>query len=81
MDRASSGIVILGEKPAFTGVCTDASRKEIVSFHLETALLGGYKPQLAQHLGGAAGMSHEVLIRSDLNSGNLESVKQKGRAR
>ena len=52
-----------------------------MSFHLEAALLGGYKPQLARHLGGAAGMSHKVLIRSDLNSGNLESVKQKGRAR
>ena len=41
-----------------------------MSFHIETALLGGYKPQLA-HLGGVAGMSHKVLIRSDLNSGNL----------
>ena len=50
-----------------------------MSFHLETALLGGYKPQLARHLEGAAGMSHKVLIRSDLNSGNLESVKQEGK--
>lgn len=61
----------MGEKPTFTGICIDASKKEIVSFHLETALLGGYKPHPARHLGGAAGMSHKVLIRSDLNSGNL----------